>query len=143
MDISAFDFSPAELSELLVELATWRRRSTSSRAFTTKTRRRRQLRASFKMHEVSLDPRSGFDAAFRSGDNVIAQFATLESSAGRFLGSGSRRFVRSGMDMLESLQADRDVQRVSRPPSALARASCGSASSFCAAPLSTSGKRCP
>jgi len=82
MDISAFDFSPAELSELLVELATLAKAIDIEPRLHDKDEEAPTAEGIVKMHEGLTGPTFRIRCRLRSGDNVIAQFATLESALG-------------------------------------------------------------
>lgn len=82
MDVSAFDFRPAELTELLVGFAA------IAKAIDVEPRLHQEDEVAqtpdgiVKMHEGMIGPTFRVRVHLRAGDNVLSDLATLESAFG-------------------------------------------------------------
>ncbi|HVB00543.1 MAG TPA: hypothetical protein VNE42_04700 [Acidimicrobiales bacterium] len=82
MDVSAFDFSPAELIELFVAFATVAEAFEIEPRLHQKDEQARTGEGIIKMHEGLTDSTFRVRCRLRAADNVIRQFAALESALG-------------------------------------------------------------
>jgi hypothetical protein len=82
MDVSAFDFMPAELAELLLELAQVARSIEIEPRLHQADEMARVAEGLVKMHEGLEGPTFRIRLQLRAGDKVIAGLASLESSLG-------------------------------------------------------------
>lgn len=82
MDVSAFDFSPAELTELLVGLATVAEAIDIEPRLHTEEEEAPTAEGIVKMHEGLTGPTFRIRCRLRAADNVIRQFAAFESAFG-------------------------------------------------------------
>jgi hypothetical protein len=82
VDISAFDFSPAELTALLVELATVAKAIEVEPRLHHEDETARTPEGIVKMHEGLTGPTFRIQCRLRRGDNVVGQLAVIESALG-------------------------------------------------------------
>ncbi len=82
MDVSAFDFSPDELSELLVELASVAKAIDVEPRLHQEDEEARTAEGWVKLHEGLTGPTFRIRCRLESGDHVLEEFAAAVSALG-------------------------------------------------------------
>ena len=82
MDVSAFDFIPVEMTELLVPLAAIANTIEVEPRLHQENEVARTADGLVKMHEGLTGPTFRIRVRLRAGDNVLSELVTLESALG-------------------------------------------------------------